>query len=327
VVADPDMVALNRLQLNYAFAVRQAGANDTTIALGRQRIVFGNQRFVGNVGWRQHEQTFDAASIVSTALPMTTLSYAYVTRVNRVFGPDSVTQTGALDSHSHLMNAAYTGFLPYLRLEAYAYLLDLEDGPTPTAPRHRLSTASYGMRAEGTYELAPGLNAVGYAAYAKQQDYASNPLSIDLDYWLLEGGLAYRGFSAGVGWEVLSGNGTIGFATPLATLHAFQGWADVFLTTPVQGLEDLYIRGGYSFAAAPYLNRVTASVLWHDYRGERVDADYGSEWNFLVEAAFDDNVTFGAKYADYKSAGIIPAGAQTAVFDKRIFWLYAQFVY
>jgi hypothetical protein len=119
----------------------------------------------------------------------------------------------------------------------------------------------------------------------------------------------------------------IGFATPLATLHAFQGWADIFLNTPVQGIEDLYFRGGYSFAAAPFVNRITTQVIYHDYRGERLDADYGKEWNFLVEAAFDDNVTFGAKYADYKTAGIIPTGAQTAAFNRNNFWLYAQYVY
>jgi hypothetical protein len=327
IVPDPDLVALNRLQLSYAFALAQPGVNDTTIALGRQRLVFGNQRFVGNVGWRQHEQTYDAVSIVNTSLPMTTLTYAYVTQVNRVFGEDSVTQSGHLDGQSHLFNATYTGLLPYLRLEGFAYLLDLEQGLAPTAPRFRLSTASYGARAEGTYEIMPGLSAMAYASYALQRDYADNPLSIDLDYWLLEGALSYRGLSAGAGWEVLSGDGVIGFATPLATLHAFQGWADVFLTTPTQGIEDLYFRGGYTFPAAPLFNRVTASAIYHDYTAERMDADFGHEWNFLVEAALDDNVLFGAKYADYNTAGVIPSGAQTAAFDKRILWLYAQYVY
>ena len=33
-----------------------------------------------------------------------------------------------------------------------------------------------------------------------------------------------------------------GFNTPLATLHAFNGWADRFLTTPVKGLADTNIK-------------------------------------------------------------------------------------
>ena len=33
---------------------------NATLTFGRQRIVLDDQRFVGNVGWRQNEQTFDA---------------------------------------------------------------------------------------------------------------------------------------------------------------------------------------------------------------------------------------------------------------------------
>ena len=81
----------------------------------------GDARFVGNAPWRQHEQTFDALLVSNTSLPATTLSYAYVDRVNRMFGPDS--PIGVYDSHSHLFNAVYNGFLPALKLESYAYLL------------------------------------------------------------------------------------------------------------------------------------------------------------------------------------------------------------
>ena len=47
------------------------------------------------------------------------------------------------------------------------------------------------------------------------------------------------------GIEYLEGNGTIGFSTPLATLHKFQGFADVFLTTPASGITDAYGKLGY----------------------------------------------------------------------------------
>ena len=35
--------------------------------------------------------------------------------------------------------------------------------------------------------------------------------------------------------------------TPLATLHKFDGWADLFLTTPNKGLQDLYAGAAYRF--------------------------------------------------------------------------------
>ena len=54
VVADPaDFAAINRL------ALINKSLERTTLTFGRQRIVHDDQRFVGNVGWRQHEQTFD----------------------------------------------------------------------------------------------------------------------------------------------------------------------------------------------------------------------------------------------------------------------------
>ena len=42
-----------------------------------------------------------------------------------------------------------------------------------------------------------------------------------------------------LGFERLEGNGTVALQTPLATLHAFNGWADKFLSTPANGLRDV----------------------------------------------------------------------------------------
>ena len=57
-------------------------------------------------------------------------------------------------------------------------------------------------------------------------------------------------------YESLEGNGARGFSTPLATLHAFQGWADVFLNTPADGVDDasltLVVRPPIAALAAPH---------------------------------------------------------------------------
>lgn len=52
-VIDPAGVELNQLWL--AWKGERGGAT-----LGRQRLQLDNQRWVGNSGWRQNEQTFDA---------------------------------------------------------------------------------------------------------------------------------------------------------------------------------------------------------------------------------------------------------------------------
>ena len=56
-VGDPANFELNRFQLQYK------GIKKTTVTAGRQRINIEDQRFVGAAGWRQNEQTFDAARI------------------------------------------------------------------------------------------------------------------------------------------------------------------------------------------------------------------------------------------------------------------------
>ena len=55
VVADPEGTELNQGYLKF-----QDPDQRLTLMGGRQRIILNDARFVGNVGWRQNEQTFDA---------------------------------------------------------------------------------------------------------------------------------------------------------------------------------------------------------------------------------------------------------------------------
>ena len=54
VVADPTGAFVNQAWLQWA------NPKGTLVRGGQQVINYDNQRFVGSVGWRQHEQTFDA---------------------------------------------------------------------------------------------------------------------------------------------------------------------------------------------------------------------------------------------------------------------------
>jgi hypothetical protein len=313
-IFDPGMAALNRLQLNYSAAITpEAAANnrsDLTIAVGRQRIILGDARFIGNGPWRQHEQTYDAVSVVDTSLPATTLSYAYLARVNRVFGPDS--PLGRFDSNSHLFNAVYTGFGPPLKIEAYDYLLDLRQAPA-------LSTATYGVRAESVLSLGEDVAAQLNAAYARQSRYGANPFHFDLAYYLAEAGLSYAGLSGTAGYEVLQGNGVIGFSTPLASLHAFQGWAEQFLTGPPNGIRDSYARARYAFGVPVFSGNVAATVVFHDFAAEHIRAHYGGEWDGSLEAFFPGGKMLGAAFADFSGRG--------AFANKSVFWFYAGYKY
>jgi len=332
VVADPAMTTLNRLQLTYASDF------DTKFTVGRQRLIWGDQRFVGNAGWRQHEQTYDSLSAVNNSIDDLTFNYAYLYRINRVYGPSipapsntvaaAAGQANYFKSNSHIMDAVYTG-VDGLRLEGYTFLLDLSAPSYATTAAQqtavaKLSTATYGARADYTFGLAEGVAAKVTGEYAHQTNYAGNPLSYGLDYWLGEVSASYQGATALAGYEVLSGNGTIGFSTPLATLHIFNGWADMFLTTPVNGLKDFYLKGSYVLPADFIdMKTLTGTIYYHAYATDQFNAGIGTEWDAQAELAVDGNFSLLAKYANYQGSNVALGGFA----DKRIFWLQTAYKY
>ena len=267
VVADPDGTEVNQALLRYDHKLGSA-------VLGRQRINLDNQRFIGSVAWRQNEQTFDGALTQLKPLDGLTLSYAYLDQVNTVFGPDNgrydnLTNPANIDGHSHLINAQYV-FMPQLTATAYSYLLDLDNiAVAPTAAEGTLSSQTSGLRLNGV------VAGVSYALeYAQQKDYGDNPLELDSEYYLAELGYTLKGVQLKAGYEVLGGDNGTGnraFQTPLATKHAFQGWADQFLTTPADGIEDAYVG-----VTAPLLGG-TLQAWYHDFSTEQGSDEYGNE--------------------------------------------------
>ncbi|MEZ5690134.1 MAG: alginate export family protein [Rickettsiales bacterium] len=286
VVADPEDTLLNQLYISYQ------GIPKTNITVGRQYIKLDDQRFVGAVGWRQNDQTFDAASISSNYIENATFYYAYVRKVNRIFGPDA--NNGAFDSNSHLINLSYT-FHPALKVTLYDYMLDFDDARS-------LSSVTYGARLSGSYDLGSGASFIYKAEFADQSDYADNPNNYSANYYAIEPGVTWSGWTAKIGYEVLEGDGvaTNSFQTPLATLHAFNGWADKFLSTPANGLEDRYASLAYK---VPFGNEwfkgTNMAVIYHDFKADKTNADYGTEWDAVISKTFFDHYTVGVKFADY----------------------------
>lgn len=288
-IADPEDTELNRLWVSYDFANLSAGLPLTT-KIGRQRIILDDSRFVGNVGWRQLEQTFDAARLNYKPTDDLTATYVYIEEVNRIFGQDSGLD---FDSNSHLINVAYTG-LDIGKLVGFAYLLDL--GPTGSAGAG-LSSQTYGVRLDGSTDLSDEL-ALGYiGSFAFQSDYADNATSYDAVYVLAEGKLKFKetaGGFVGAGFELLgSDDGVIGFSTPLATGHKFNGFADSFLATPTQGLRDYYVTAGTKIPGID----AKFSATYHYFTGDDRDSDLGTEIDFVLAKKLNANMSVLAKYA------------------------------
>lgn len=286
VVADPEATEVNQAYLTYG------GIPDTKVQAGRRGIILDNQRFVGTVGFRQNEQTFDSATIANSTLANLTAQYSYVFGVQRIFGDDS--RVGDFDTRSHLVHLAYDGF-EIASITGYTYLIDLDqDAPG-------LSSKTFGLRAKGSYPIGDA-KLLYTAEFAHQSDYANNPADFGLSYFLIEPGIAFHGLTAKAGFESLGGNGRNAFQTPYATLHAFQGWADVFLTTPADGIEDYYASLSYVFDVngLEFLDGLKLTGVYHLFEAEDSGTDYGSEWDFDITKKIYDRFTLSLTYASYE---------------------------
>jgi len=285
VVADPKGTDLNQALIRYS------GFADTGLVLGRQRINHANQRFIGGVGWRQNEQTYDALEITHAFSESLEARYTYVSNVNRIFGPSSGVPAADLGSSSHFLDANYD--LPAsANLMGYAYLLDFDNAAAA-------SNQTLGLRLTGTLDLSERFTMPYVAEYARQGDYADNPTDYEADYLFLEAGLAGSDYSVKLGYEVLEGDGTPGraFTTPLATLHAFQGWADMFLATPANGIEDFQV------TVTGRVGRVNLTAVYHDFSADTGGGSYGDELDLSAGWAFADNYSVLLKMASYSADG------------------------
>lgn len=289
VVADPADTEINRAQLSYQ--------NDQVeVVLGRQRLVWDNARFIGNVGWRQNEQTYDAIKLVYKTDEWQ-LQYAYMNQVNGII-------FNTVDVNNHLLHAKYSG-LKAGNITAYAYLLDDEDSET----KHN----TFGAHWQGNWKNDT-LPLQYRVEFAQQSVELSNGNDFTTYYYLAEGSANLSGVRATLGYEVLSSDdGAYGFQTPLATKHAFNGWADKFLNTPTNGLHDRYVKVGGQAMGARWL------MAYHDYASDQGSVDQGQELNGVVSYAVQKQTTLGAKFAHYQAGDV--------GIDTNKFWLWAEYKY
>ena len=266
VIADPESHELNQLYGSYT-----TGDGAWAFKAGRQGINLDGQRFVGTVAWRQNMQTYDAASVTIKPIDELQVYYGYVWQVNRIFG--SEVETPALTDfvgNSHLVNAQYTG-LPIGKLTTYAYFLDLhnEAGDIFSSNTFGFSLAGKLLDTDIGY----------YGEYAYQTDAFDSPLDYGAHYG--HGSLSstlIEGLTGTIGLEYLGADNGVGFRTPLATLHKFNGFADRFLVTPGTGLTDLY--GSVAFKL-PF--GIGTSLGYHHFWDDDFGASLGNEVDVVLK--------------------------------------------
>jgi len=298
-VADPRGSDLNQLYLQYK------PSEDWFLRLGRQKILLDNHRFVGHVGWRQNEQTYDGLSLTLKSIPSTDLFYSYIENVNRIFGDKVAAGDHSVDTH--LLNAKIK-LGDAWSITPYAYYIDNEDSASS-------STSTLGARLSGKIAAGEG-NINLLVELATQSDAANNPVSYDAEYahlnvlWTASSGLGFGAAFESLGGDPVSAG--MAFRTPLATLHAFQGWNDMFLNTPDSGIDDLYFTFKYKVASW------TLQAVYHDFSSEAGSSDFGTELDFSAGRKLSD------RYGLLLKAGLFNADSASplsSTVDTNKFWV------
>ncbi|MCI4590334.1 hypothetical protein MOK15_09525 [Sphingobium sp. BYY-5] len=307
IIADPQNVALYIAQLQYK-------TKALTLTGGRQKIALDDERFVGNIAFRDNAQTFDAVRAELTPAKGLKLDVAYAWEVRTIWGIDgNGARQQAVRGDNIFANLSWA--TPVGTLTGFAYLVDQDEAAVQA---YRLSSQTYGVRLAGTQALSKAVK-LGYQfSYARQSDYHRNPNDYSADYWLADLLLDVKGWKLNGGYEVLGASSGVpftSFQTPLGTNFKFQGWADKFLTTPPNGIRDLYVGGGYGWKQVGPLSGVTLQAVWHRFDSDRLDQHYGDEWNLIASAKIK-KTALSLRYASYD--------ARSMATDTQKFWVQAD---
>lgn len=305
--ADAVTTELNQLWLGYY-------QEDFHVKVGRQIFTLDDHRFIGHVGWRQNIQTFDAVTAATTIIPDTVATFGFLDSVNRVTAT-SEDLNGFLFNVNYKMSKAFN-------LVGYAYLLDFDGAPLA-------STDTFGFTAKGTVPVTEEFSFSYVGSYAFQDDNSGSFAGTDYDndYYDIKLKGHFMGFTVGLGYEVLEGNGTNGFSTPLATVHKFAGYADVFLGPTVtggltNGLVDQYVEASYKI---PVGNGIAISASYHLFETDENSEDLGDELDIVVAYPINKYLKLVSKYANYKTDN--PTTVGYGAVDNELFTFELNFKY
>ncbi|TCM15767.1 hypothetical protein EDF56_10997 [Novosphingobium sp. PhB165] len=313
-VADPQNVALYLAQLQYRTPI-------IALTAGRQKIALDDERFVGNVGFRDNAQTFDAVRAEVTPLKGLKFDLSYAWSVRTIWGVDGHgARPQAVDGNNVFANLSLA--TPIGTLTGFGYLVDQDEA---AMQGYRLSSQTYGARLVGSRALSTEVKLSWQASYARQFDWHRNPGDYHANYWLVDATLDVKGWKLNAGYEVLgAGGGPDGgkpftsFQTPLGTNFKFQGWADKFLTTPANGVRDLYFGGGYHWKQLGPFSAVGLQGTWHRFESDRLDQHYGNEVDLLASAKLR-RTTLSLRYARYD--------AREMATDTDKYWIQLDWAY
>lgn len=294
VIADPELTQVNQAYL--------AGYG---VKVGRQKVIVNNARFIGDVGWRQNDQTFDAVSYQnSTLIKNLDLQLVYANRVSTING-----QTG--DINMPVVNVKYKTPIGANLTAMWAGLNGREKAAPAAAATWDAASRQYGLvQVNGKTK-----NVLYDLSYAKQDIYDDSAVP-EADYYAIQLGYDFGAVQVTAQQETLES----GFATPLATLHAFNGWADKFLATPALGLVDNNLKLAGSYKGFNLMG------AYHYFTAEENSTKYGQEFDVSIAKKLNPKLTGLLKAAVYQGDNDAATPAALKL-DQSKLWLQLDYKY
>ena len=311
IIADPDVTDVNQLYLDWT------GFADTRVRAGRQQVNLDNVRFIGDIGFRQVMQVFDGVSLLNHSLPKTDLYLAHFGRVRQI---STRHREGDLD----IVNLKYH-LTPATSVTGYGYFSNFDNptiGPDSVlGPGTDQSSKSLGLRLEGSQPAADVWKLLYNAEYVRQTDYADGDSRVDAYYGRLGAGAMLGSWYARADYELLSSNdGQYAFQTPFGTNHLFQGWADMFLITPAQGIKDSYLSlGGKPASSWQLLGE------YHVFKSDEGNISYGKELDLAVAYIVNSKLLAKIEYANFKEDDELAGPARKP--DTEKVWLTMMYTF
>ena len=274
-IRDPENRELNRLVVQYK-------KNGLLVKVGRQYITRNDLFHIGNVGWRQSEQTYDGAQLAYSNDDYT-LSYAYANTARRIFGNDADGFVEEFTGDFHIIDASYNSSLG--KVGAYAYLLDIDNNAAVGRSNSYGAFGTFGPLflevaiQDGDSSLASGDGS--YTALLARGNYT---LETEIGT-----------FSAGIDWRQDD------YKIPFQTAHAFFGFADNFLAQQIglnknngfDGIFNSHIK--YTKSGLP--GGLTFKGALHYFASSDLETAYGYEADAVLIKKFNENFTGLAKAA------------------------------
>ena len=286
-IADPEGSDLNQLWLGFS-------GEDLEFWLGRQRILIADKRFIGSKPWRNNEQTYDGLRIKWSPTDELRFDGSYVVNVNRVYGPVDGENPADWNGDNLFFEVQYLVTENFIA-KSYFYELDIEPQPGFVASKTvNNSSRTMGVSIEG--EFSPFTY---HSSLALQEASGPSELDYKADYYSFELGLPIAHSNLSLGIEQLGSDNNIGFSTPLANGHGYQGWADQFLRTPSVGVRDAWI------GIDSVIDNVELKGVFHDFHAavpSSKNHGFGRELDLLATWHMDKNLAVTAKAAFFDAS-------------------------